>query len=256
MSRLMAHMISHFPDRERSIAVADGLAAGGASYLEIQFPFSDPSADGPVIQAACQRGLEAGFTVDAGFELVREVTARHDVPVFIMTYASLIFARGVERFLTEGRDSGATGFIVPDLPLDYDEGIYSAADSLGTAVMPVIVTSMEERRLELVRKLKPRYLYVALRQGITGKRTELGTDNLAFLDGLKKLDALVMAGFGISERRQVEALEPHVHAAIVGSAFVHTVTELSGRDASGTSAEQCDSIRSRLTEQVAELTGR
>jgi len=75
MSRIMAHLVAHYPDVERSLAVARGLIRGGAAYLEVQFPFSDPTADGPVIQRACQEALETGFTVDAGFEFVRRVAA-------------------------------------------------------------------------------------------------------------------------------------------------------------------------------------
>ena len=247
MSKIMAHMVSFFPDRDRSMAVAEGLVAGGASYLEIQFPFSDPSADGPAIQAACRGALEAGFTVDDGFRFVAEVKRRFDVPIFIMTYASLIYARGVREFISAGCDAGALGFILPDLTFDYDEGVHEIAEEFRTNVMPVIVTTMSKDRLRLLEERRPGYLYVALRHGITGTRTELGTENLGFLDRLRPLGAKVMAGFGISERDQVEALEPHVHAAIVGSALVRTVAEAADRTA--------DEIRALLTGQVAGLVG-
>ena len=247
MSKIMAHMVPFFPDRDRSMAVAEGLVAGGASYLEIQFPFSDPSADGPAIQAACRGALEAGFTVDGGFRFVAEVKRRFDVPIFIMTYASLIYARGVREFISAGCDAGALGFILPDLTFDYDEGVHEIAEEFRTNVMPVIVTTMSKDRLRLLEERRPGYLYVALRHGITGTRTELGTENLGFLDRLRPLGAKVMAGFGISERDQVEALEPHVHAAIVGSALVRTVAEAADRTA--------DEIRALLTGQVAGLVG-
>ncbi|MCK4515698.1 MAG: tryptophan synthase subunit alpha [Spirochaetaceae bacterium] len=256
MSRIMAHMVSFFPDRDRSMAVAEGLVAGGASYLEIQFPFSDPSADGPVIQAACRSALEAGFTVDEGFRFVAEVRRRCDVPIFIMTYASLVYARGVREFISAGRDAGALGFILPDLTFDHDEGVHEIAEELRTNVMPVIVTTMSPDRLRLLEQRPPGYLYVALRRGITGSRTELGAENLGFLDRLGPLGAKVMAGFGISERTQVEALDPHVHAAIVGSALVRTVADAAARTSDRTLRESADAIRTLLTEQVADLVGR
>ena len=256
MSRIMAHMVSFYPDRERSMAVAEGLVAGGASYLEIQFPFSDPTADGPAIQAACQSALEAGFTVDEGLSFVADVRNRYDIPIFIMTYASLIFARGVHEFMSAGCDAGASGFILPDLPLDYDEGAYEIAEKLGTNVMPVIVTSMNENRFRLLEQKHTGYLYVALRRGITGIRTRLSPEHLVFLDRLDTLHTKVMAGFGISERSQVEALDPHVHAVIVGSALVRTVTDAANRTADWSAGKSADEIRALLTTQVADLTGR
>jgi tryptophan synthase alpha chain len=256
VSRIMTHMVSFYPDRDKSMAVAEGLIAGGASYLEIQFPFSDPTADGPAIQAACQSALEAGFTVDNGLSFVADVRSRCDIPIFIMTYASLIFARGVREFIAAGCDAGATGFILPDLPLDYDEGAYEIARELGTEVMPVIVTSMNEDRFQLLEQLHPSYLYVALRRGITGVRTQLSPEHLSFLDRLKTLQTNVMAGFGISDRSQVVELDPHVHAAIVGSALVRTVTEAARSTADWSPAQAADEIRSRIAAQVEDLTGR
>ncbi len=245
MSRIMAHMVPYFPNYERSLAVAQGLIDGGAAYLEVQFPFSDPTADGPAIQTACQQALAAGFTVDKGLRFVEEITAR-GVPVFVMTYASIVFARGVTQFLTEATQAGASGFILPDIPIDHDEGAYAAAERLGTTIMPVIVTTMEEERIDLLTRKKPEYIYVALRRGITGTRTVLDEHNLGFLDRLKPLGAKIMAGFGISEREQVAELEPHVHAAIVGSALVKSV--------SLHAAEPAAELRNILAEQVRSLS--
>jgi tryptophan synthase alpha chain len=249
----MAHMIPFYPDRERSLAVAEGLIEGGAAYLEIQFPFSDPTADGPVIQAACQHALDQGFRVNDGFSFIAEVQAAArrirgaEVPVFLMTYASLIYARGVDEFITEGVAAGCAGFILPDIPLDRDEGVFDAARRQGAAIMPVSVTSARERRVELLKERAPEYVYVALRRGITGAKTELGEENLAFLKRLAPTGAKIMAGFGISERAQVEALEPYVHAAVVGSAFV--------RNVAAHAADSLAEITKALAEQARALSG-
>jgi tryptophan synthase alpha chain len=252
MSRIMAHLVAHYPDEERALAAARGLIRGGAAFLEVQFPFSDPTADGPVIQQACQSALASGFSVDAGFAFVRRVAdeARapgRDVPIFIMTYASLLYARGVTRFMTDGVASGATGFILPDLPLDYDEGSWAAAEAAGAQIMPVTVTSAGPDRLRLLSERAPEYVYVALRRGITGARTEIGEGNLRFLDQLHSTGAKVMAGFGIADRDQVVALEPHVHGVVVGSAFVRTVTKHAG--------DSPETLEAALEEQVARLSG-
>jgi tryptophan synthase alpha chain len=230
MHRIMAHMVPYYPDLERSLAVAAGLIDGGASYLEIQFPFSDPTADGPVIQAACHAALETGFTIDRGLAFVEEVASmvsrsERQVPLFIMSYASPVVVRGPREFLSGGVAAGASGFILPDLPIDCDEGVYSIGRELRTYVMPVMVTSAKQERIDLLRKLAPEYVYVALRKGITGRRTEIAAENLAFLEKLAPLGMKIMAGFGISERSQVEALTPHVYGVIVGTALVKTVAE-------------------------------
>ena len=105
--RLMAHMVAGYPDYGGSLAIAGALAAGGADYLEVQFPFSDPSADGPLIEKACHAALANGFTVADGFRLLAAVGGRTGAPIFVMTYASLVFARGVDRFAAEAAEAGA-----------------------------------------------------------------------------------------------------------------------------------------------------
>ena len=105
-----------YPDRETSRGVARGLLDGGCAYLEIQFPFSDPTADGPDIQAACTAALAAGFTIAEGFRLVSEIHRDAGVPIFLMSYANLLFTHGMEKFLRKCRESGAAGVIFPIFP--------------------------------------------------------------------------------------------------------------------------------------------
>jgi tryptophan synthase alpha chain len=221
MNRIMCHLVSHFPDRERAALVAESLADAGAAYLEIQFPFSDPAADGPLIQDACTRALAAGFTVSEGFRFIAEVTKRRPrVPIFLMTYGSLAVRRGVPDFVRLARDSGVRGLIVPDLPFDSDEGLFDEGRRSGVAVVPVLVPGMAAYRIEGIRALRPEFVYAALRHGITGSRTELGPENLAFLRGIAPWGSKIFAGFGINSRDQVDILMPEVEAAVVGSHFV------------------------------------
>jgi tryptophan synthase alpha chain len=106
----MCHLVAGYPSAGLALAAAEAIISGGAAYLEIQFPFSDPTADGPLIQEACTRALEAGFSVDAGFRFVADLTARHPaVPVFVMTYASLAVRNGVGSFLEKASKAGAGG---------------------------------------------------------------------------------------------------------------------------------------------------
>ena len=223
----MAHLVAAFPDWDTSLRVGEAMIDGGAALLEVQFPFSDPTADGPWIQRACADALAAGFAVDDGFRLVDRLANRPDAPqVFVMVYANLAFRPGIEPFLARCRDAGARGVIVPDLPPDYDEGLYAAGHGLGLEVVPVVpVTARAERLRTVVETSRTRSLYTALRKGVTGGYTHISEDSVRFLREAKALGVSVMAGFGISERAQVEALAPLVDTVIVGSAFIRALLE-------------------------------
>lgn len=223
----MAHLVAAFPDRDASLRVGQAMIDGGAELLEVQFPFSDPTADGPLIQRACADALAAGFAVADGFRLVERLAARPAAPgVFVMVYANLAFRPGVERFLTRCRDAGARGVIVPDLPPDYDEGLYAAGRALGLEVVPVApVTARAERLRAVVELSRASTLYTALRKGVTGGYTRISGDSVRFLRDAKALGVAVMAGFGITERAQIEALAPLVDTVIVGSAFIRALLD-------------------------------
>jgi tryptophan synthase alpha chain len=247
--RIMAHLVAGYPDPETSLEVARGLLDGGCAYLEVQFPFSDPTADGPLIQEACETSLRAGFRVDRGFELVRRVRSFSPVPLFLMSYANPVVVRGVGPFLRQAREAGAAGIIVPDLPVDCDEGLYAEGRALGLEVVPVVAPNISDGRLRRVAETDSRYVYSALRRGITGERTEIGADNLAFLRRLARPGRMVLAGFGVSIRGQVMALAPHVHAVVVGSAFIRDIREAASRGA-GT-----EGIRGAVQARMRELAG-
>jgi tryptophan synthase alpha chain len=218
-------MIAFYPDPDLSLEVAKGLIDGGSTYLEVQFPFSEPTADGPFIQKACNGALNRGFTVDRGFDLLRKIRGFSDIPIFLMSYANLIFVRGVEPFLDECVRVGVNGIIAPDMPPDYDEGLYAGGRKRGLEIVPVISINISAERLKFIAAKSTGYLYTALRRGITGEKTEIGGENLRFLEKAKAFGLKVMAGFGITDRAQVELLAPHVHAVIVGTAFVKVVME-------------------------------
>ncbi len=223
---VMAHMIPFYPDLPRSRRVAQALIDGGVRYLEIQFPYSDPTADGPTIQGAGAEALARGFTVNAGWEFVAEFRGSGVAPpVFVMSYAGLVYARGVDRFVARAAELGVEGLIVPDLPLDSDEGLLAAGAKHGVHIVPVIALGAAPHRVKLVLDAEPRYVYASLRRGITGAHTEIGEENIAFVRLLGSRGARVLAGFGISTAEQVRAVTEHAHAAVVGSAFVRAVEE-------------------------------
>jgi tryptophan synthase alpha chain len=223
--RIMSHLVAFYPDAERSLEAARAMIDGGAAYLEVQFPFSEPTADGPVIQRACARALSAGFTVKAGMRLLERICGVSKTPVFVMSYANVVFRHGTIPFARRVRETGARGLIVPDLPPDTDEGLYAAGQAEGLDVVPVVAPTITGARIRLVASLGVSYVYAALRKGITGETTAIGEENLAFLRNLSRTGAKIVAGFGVSTRAQVEALSPHVHAVVVGSAFIGAIPE-------------------------------
>ncbi len=226
-SRIMAHMVAGFPDRTASLDVARALSDGGCAYLELQFPFSDPTADGPDIQRACADALAAGFRVADGFRVAEEIMRFCRAPLFLMSYANLLFTRGVEKFLGDVKSAGASGVIVPDLPPDYDEGLFAAASAAGLAAVPVVSPSMSSARLRRAAGLGGQLIYATLRVGTTGPKTVIDEAGVSFLRAIAAASpggrARILGGFGISSREQVLALERHVHAVVVGSALVREV---------------------------------
>lgn len=223
VNRIMAHTIPYYPNRRSSLDAIRALCDAGVSYLEIQFPFSDPTADGPTIQDACSTALAAGFTVADGFAFIDEVRSFTDIPIFLMCYGSLVFTPGVDSFVSRARAHGVRGLIVPDFPPDYDAGLYEAGRREGIAIVPVLVSTSKEERVRRALEQEPEYIYVALRTGTTGGETELSAETIAFLDRLRASGARVFGGFGIRRPEQVAALAPHCEAAVVGSAFVRAI---------------------------------
>ncbi len=234
---LMAHCVAFFPDRERSLAAARGLAHGGAEYIEVQFPFSDPTADGPAIQSACQMALEHGFTVDEGFRLIDQLSSEIPTPIFIMSYGNLVYHRGVDRFCRDAAAAGAAGLIIPDLLPPADEGLYEVCREFGLEAMPVISPGISDDRLAAVAKQQPKYMYTTLRSGITGSHTEIGPEQIGHLDRCRSTGAHIMAGFGIENPEQVQALSPHTDTLVVGSYFVKEILRM-GTEASAAQIER------------------
>lgn len=222
-NRIMAHMVAFYPNREESLEIAKALIDGGCTYLEIQFPFSDPTADGPYIQEACEQALEKGFKVLGGFELISDIRGFSTIPIFIMSYANTVFYQGIEKFLKCCVSVNVQGLIVPDLPIDYDEGLFSKSERMGIEPVPVIALSTKQERLNRILKGRSDLVYAAIRKGITGSFTDIGEDNILFLTKVSSFGKKILAGFGISERYQIETISSWIHAAVVGTAFIKEI---------------------------------
>jgi len=218
--KLVGYMMAGHPNKKRSLEVGKKLATSGIAALEIGIPFSDPLADGPVIQKAGQTALEHGMTVGASLELAAAV-AREGIPIVLMTYINPVLSHDPRRFAAEAAQAGVAGVIVPDLPLEESEPVagWLRAASLDTVFMVSPTTSSE--RMAAICERSSGFVYCVTVTGITGARTELPGGMKELLGEVKKHTTLpVAAGFGISRPEHMKSLRGNADAAVVGSAIV------------------------------------
>ncbi len=223
---LMSHLVAGYPTDELSFTAARALVEGGADILEIQLPFSDPSADGPAIQGACTKVLQRGYKTADGLSFIEKLHKEFpNVKIYLMSYGSLVYTPGVENFCKRAAAAGVTGMIIPDLPFDYDEGLTAACRANGMENIPVAAPSMSPERLSKLAHAGFPYIYAALRTGITGTNTKIDENTLQFLTKVSEGGSKVYGGFGISNGEQAKALADSVEAIVAGSVFVRLITE-------------------------------
>ena len=170
--KLMSHLVAGFPSDELALCAARALVAGGADILEIQLPFSDPSADGPAIQTACTEVLSRGYRTADGLAFIKKLHAEFPaVTIYLMSYGSLVYTPGVEAFCARAAEAGVSGMIIPDLPFDHDEGLTAACRANGMVNIPVAAPGMAPDRLAQLAGAGFPFIYAALRAGITGSDT-------------------------------------------------------------------------------------
>jgi tryptophan synthase alpha chain len=245
---LIACTVAGDPDFSRSARIAGLLAASGADMLELVMPFSDPVADGPVIQQAGARALSAGMNTDRLFDLVRDVRSETEIPLLIMTYANIVLQRGPLRFYQEAARAGADGVVVADVPVEEAGPFCSAARDSGIDPILFVSPTTSEERLEQILQAARGFVYLIAAMGVTGVREGVSADAMAFLHRVKdRTDLPVVPGFGISTPAHVR---DYVHAGadgvIVGSALVRLIAEYEDR-----SIEMEDALRSLLQDMKA-----
>lgn len=224
--KLMSHLVAGYPTDELALTAARALVDGGADILEIQLPFSDPSADGPAIQGACTKVLERKYRTADGLAFIARLHKEFpEVKIYLMSYGSLIYTPGIENFCKKAAECGVNGMIIPDLPFDFDEGLTAACKTNGMENIPVAAPSMSPERLEKMAKAGFPYIYAALRTGITGTQTCVDQATLDFIKKVSAGGSRVYGGFGISSGEQSALLGDKVEAVVAGSVFVRLITE-------------------------------
>lgn len=218
------------PDLETTAAVVREMAAAGADLIELGIPFSDPTAEGPVIQGANIRALAGGVTTDRIFNLVRDLRQDVSVPFVFMTYANVVFSYGAERFIRTCQDIGIDGLILPDLPFEEKEEFLAICHAHEVDLISMIAPTSKDRIAMIAREAEG-FLYIVSSMGVTGTRRAITTDVGAIVEIVRQHTDLPCAiGFGISTPEQAQHMAQYADGVIVGSAIVKIV-ERYGRDA-------------------------
>lgn len=218
------------PDLETTAAAVRAAAENGADLIELGIPFSDPTAEGPVIQDANIRALSGGVTTDKIFDLVRELLRDVQTPFVFMTYANLIFSYGTERFLSACQDIGIDGLILPDLPFEEKDEFLPACREYGVDLISLVAPTSADR-IAMIAREADGFLYIVSSLGVTGVRNEIKTDLSSIVSVIRQNTSLPCAiGFGISTPEQGRAMAAVSDGAIVGSAIIKLL-EKYGKDA-------------------------
>ena len=208
------------PDLETTAAAVRAAAANGADLIELGIPFSDPTAEGPVIQGANIRALQGGVTTDKIFDLVRELRRDVTIPLVFMTYANVVFSYGAERFLSACRDIGIDGLILPDVPYEEKEEFLPQCRQYGIDLISLIAPTSHNRVAMIAREAEG-FLYIVSSLGVTGTREEIRTDLASIVEVVRQNTQIPCAiGFGISTPEQARQMAGLSDGVIMGSAII------------------------------------
>ena len=226
-----------------SLAVTEQLVCAmekaGADIIELGIPFSDPTAEGPVIQEANMRALDGGVTTDKIFDMVSRIREKSQVPLVFMTYANVVFSYGTERFVRKASQLGMDGLILPDVPYEEKEEFQAVCDRYGLAFISLIAPTSHER-IAMIAKEAEGFVYCVSSLGVTGVRSEIRTDIAEMVELVRQTRKIPCAiGFGISTPEQAKEMAGYGDGVIVGSALVQLCGQY-GEDCIG---PVCDLVR-------------
>ena len=213
------------PDLETTTAAVREMAENGADLIELGIPFSDPTAEGPVIQGANIRALAGGVTTDKVFDLVRDLRKDVFVPFVFMTYANVVYSYGADKFISTCAEIGVDGIILPDVPYEEKEEFAGICKTNDVALISMVAPTSEDR-IAMIAKEAEGFLYVVSSLGVTGMRSEIKTDLLSIIKVVRENSQIPCAiGFGISTPQQAHDMAAISDGAIVGSAIIKILAE-------------------------------
>ncbi len=220
--KLVCYITPEYPVSGLTAPLVLKLAGSGADMIEIGIPFSDPLADGPVIQHSSQQALESGVNLSSILENVRDIRRKSQVPIILMGYANSVLNEGVERFFAELNDAGVDGAILPDVPLEEMQRFSEPARQNDVDLIPLVTPLSSEKRIATLSRLGSGFVYCVSVTGVTGARDKfLNVETIDFLKRVRKNSILpALVGFGISKKVHLKFLEDHCDGFIIGSALI------------------------------------
>lgn len=239
------------PDIETTKALVKELEKSGASIIELGIPFSDPTAEGPVIQEANIRALKAGVTTDIVFDMVSELKNESDensvkCPLVFMTYANVVFHYGIEKFCKNAACAGADGIILPDVPFEEKDEFASVCEKYDLAYISLIAPTSDER-ISMIAQQAHGFIYLVSSMGVTGVRKKIDTDIESIVARIREVtDVPIAIGFGIADEKTAQKMASYAEGVIVGSAIVKLVAEHKAN-----SCEAVGQFAKRMVEAIA-----
>ncbi len=228
---IMSHIVLGYPSFEECFRIIEAMVKGGVDLMELQVPFSEPIADGPVILRANQTALQNGVTVQACLDFAQEITNAFDIPFLIMTYYNILFKYGVKQFIADISKRNLRGTIVPDLPPEEGEEYLSATKDQGLSPIFILSPTTSDARMEYIASLAQGFIYCVARKGVTGADTEFSKALTEYLARCRKATSLPLAlGFGVKEKADIDFLKGKVNIAVIGTQMIRLV-ESEGVDA-------------------------
>lgn len=223
---LMTHIVLGYPSFDDCLRMVEDMVKAGVDLMELQIPFSEPMADGPVILKANAEALKAGATVDQSFEVAEKLTKEFDIPFLFMTYYNILYCHGVSSFVDRSQSIGIQGCIVPDLPPAEGQEYLDAMHKASLAPVHIFTPNTPEDRMRFLSDSSAGFVYTVARKGVTGKDTAFSTELEEYLARCKANTDLPLAvGFGVKSREDIDFLRGKVDIAVVGSETIRVMEQ-------------------------------
>ena len=223
---LMTHLVLGYPSFEDSFKIIESMVEAGVDLMELQIPFSEPIADGPVILRANQRALESGATVKESLDLAKRVAETFNIPFLIMTYYNILFKYGTERFVAEMADRQLRGAIIPDLPPEEGDVYLNAMEKHELSPVLIFSPATSIERMKYLSTFARGFVYCVARKGVTGQDTSFSDELETYLSRCRKATDLPLAvGFGVKEKEDIDFLKGQADIAVIGTQTLRIVEE-------------------------------
>ncbi len=230
---LMTHIVLGYPSFDTNREVIKQMVENGVDCIELQIPFSEPMADGPVILKANQDSISGGTTIKECLEFGAEMVRTYSIPFLYMTYFNIVFKYGEVEFISKAADSGIAGLIIPDLPPEEGDNFAEKARAQNVAPILIYAPTTSDQRMQELDKYGAGFIYCTARKGVTGKQSEFGADFFAYLARCRQATTKPLAvGFGIQSRNDVQEITGKADMAVVGSRTI-TLVDQEGSDKVG-----------------------